>query len=138
MHKLGLILLLLVLAAGSARAMGGNGNEEYDPAFKQNVKAEISDAGGMHVTLEQVKIEGRAGIHGVMGKATVTVPFANINYIELGAKGGKFSATVYLQDGQQVVLVVKKSDQLIGQANFGKYRIALGQVVRIKVLAIAD
>ena len=128
-----LVLILLMFMASTCWPMGG-GVEEDAPELDQDIRVELTDASGMAVELNQVKIDGRAAFSGNLGNAVVTIPFAKLIRTEFMVKSNDCKAIIWFKDGQQLNLNLKRTSQLVGQASFGKYRINLGQIMRIRFL----
>ena len=133
------VALAFALLAGS-RSVGA-GIEEIDYA---RYDARVTDAKGISTDLKDFGYATGANIlMALRGEAEVEIPFRLIRTIDIGAyvpEERRSPCTVTLRTGRSVSLELDavEGDRLLrGKAEFGEFRIRMGRVKRLELIALS-
>ncbi|MCC7138289.1 MAG: hypothetical protein IT460_07680 [Planctomycetes bacterium] len=129
--------VLLALGVGGVSA----GIEEIDYA---RYDARVTDSKGVSTDLKDFGYATGANIlMAIRGEADVEIPFRLIRTIDIGAyvpEERRSPCTVTLRTGRTVALEVDavEGDRLLrGKAEFGEFRIRMGRVRRLELVALS-
>lgn len=123
------VCLPLVMAMSPGDSEGPTRIPEPEKAFS----ATLIDIGGKTMNLTQFSLEGQVFLLGDMGDGQVAVPFEKIDRVDLVNGQDGLVATAKLKDGQSVALTMRPKQKAFGKAEFGFYRIELGDVASFTV-----
>lgn len=141
-RPLGLLVTLAVVAVlGAASSGAGAGIEEIDYA---RYDARVTDSKGVLTDLKDFGYATGANIlMAIRGEADVEIPFRLIRTLDIGAyvpEERRAPCTVTLKSGRTVSVEIDavESDRLLrGKAEFGEYRIRMGRVRRLELMALS-
>ncbi len=111
-------------------AMGGKGGGfERAPRVEKNFAVTVTDVSGNKISGEKFSWEGRVHFSGVLGMASVNVPFERIKEITIGEKKEKkVKVTAKLQDGGETVFEVDADSRCFGEAPFGNFMLTMEEI----------
>ncbi len=133
--------LPLALLAASLAAMGmggGSGStEKVIPIPERNFSVNVTDSRGNKVLANRFTWEGKVHFEGQFGTATVTVPFAKVQAIEIKPSATTASPTTIvahltLKAGDGLDLAIERGSKCYGETDFGTYEIFLRDIARIQ------
>lgn len=124
-----LLSLPLLLAMSPGDSDGPTRIPDPDKAFN----AVLTDIGGKTISLGQFSLEGQVYVLGNLGDGQVAVPFEKISRVDFANGENGLTATISLKTGERVVLQIRPQIKAFGKANFGFYRIDLGEVASLEV-----
>jgi len=126
-----------VTLAPSLSAAGGFGLGADAPARipvpASLYSATVEDASGTQVEVRRVTFNGEIFFYGVLGEATVTIPFDKVTEarVEPSGEPGHVVLFAVLKDGTTARIVVEDDLPCYGEATFGNYRVDVGKLRRI-------
>lgn len=131
-------LLWLLLAALFLTGMGNIGGAPVGtvPKVEEEIKAKVTDQGGIITTLEHFSLDGATVIEGSRGNATVSIQLRDIDILTLhpGEEKDNIGATIRLKDGQEVPLQLRKRVIFNGSTGYGAFVIRAVDVKSIQIL----
>lgn len=131
-------LLLLLAAAIFLTGMGNLGGAPVGtvPKVEEEIKAKVTDQGGVVTTLQQFSLDGQTVIEGERGNASVTIQLRDIDRLALRPSEAKdkITAIINLKDGQEVQLQLRKRLIFNGSTGYGAFVIRAVDVNRIDIL----
>jgi hypothetical protein len=125
---------LLLFAAPASAGLFGNDAPARIPVPAKVFRLQVEDVGGVVLDIDRATMDGEVYLFGTIGKATVTVPFENVETVELVPGPDEDHRLARVQGATPVELVVEADRPLYGRTGFGNYRIELADVRRIRVL----
>jgi hypothetical protein len=125
--------IVIIMVAFFTIGMGTLGEKEPTkiPEPKDNFSATIIDQSDVSSEITLFSLEGQTFISGKYGGATVSIPFDNIQGIDLYAKGSDIFAMVIMREGPPVELRMNKNRIFYGQLSYGLFSIKIGDVKKI-------
>ncbi len=114
---------VIIMIAFFTIGMGTLGEREHTkiPEPDDNFSAKVVDQCDISSEMTLFNLEGQTFISGKYGGATVSIPFDNIQGIDLYAKGSDIFAMVIMRDGPQVELRMDKDRIFYGQLSYGLF-----------------
>jgi hypothetical protein len=106
------------------------------PKVEEEIKAKVTDQGGVVTTLQQFSLDGQTAIEGERGNASVTIQLRYIDGLALRPSEAKdkITAIIKLKDGQEVQLQLRKRLIFNGSTGYGAFVIRAVDVNRIDIL----
>lgn len=137
MHFFRSVLLLLV-AVLFLTGMGNLGGTPVGtvPQVEEEIKARVTDQGGVVTSLEHFSLDGQTMIEGERGSATVTIQLREIATLTLQSAEAKdkISASIKLKNGNDVQLLLRKRLSFNGSTGYGAFVIRAADVKLIEIL----
>jgi len=129
MKRIGLLAVLLIVAA-LLTAMGGKGGGfERAPRVEKSFTVTVTDVSGNKISGEKFSWEGRIHFAGMLGMASITIPFERIKEIAVGEKKEKkVKTTVRLKDGTETVFDIEADSRCYGEAPFGSFMLTMEEI----------
>lgn len=132
----GVSLLLAALLVPAAHAgLFGTDAPSRIPVPAREFHLRIEDRGGVVLDVTRATFDGEIFVYGTIGLAQVTVPFENIDQLEVlpGGDEDHRVARVLTRGSETIELVVESDTPFWGRTTFGNYKIEIGQVHRVSV-----
>ena len=132
-----LLVLALLLSVPARAGLFGPDAPGRIPVPARLFTVQVEDVGGTALRVERTSFDGEVFVYGTIGLAQVTVPFDRIRTLvmELGPDDDHKTAVITDPDGEEVRVVVEADRPLYGRTTFGNYKIEIGQVRRLEVVA---
>lgn len=131
-------LLLLLVAATFLTGMGNLNGAPVGtvPKVSEEIKARVTDKGGVATDLQQFSLDGKVIIEGTRGSASVAIPLREIASMAFQASEVKneLTAKIKLKDGQEVPLQLRKRMIFNGSTGYGAFVILAADVQQIEFL----
>ena len=130
----------VVLAIMTASLLTGMGNlggtpEGTVPKTEENFKARVVDRSGVTTEVEHLSLDGKVFLEGGRGEGKITIRFRDLKEVGFGAvQGNEVAADLLFKSGEHQQLKVPKNALFYGDAGYGVFRIAAGDVSRIVFL----
>lgn len=134
MRKIRLFVLLSLVFFATVGMGGLGGSSRVNiPEPGRNYTATIVDQSDVSSNVEKLSFEGQTAISGKMGSGDVSIGFDKIISINFLLEGDVLKASVLLQDGRTISLVVDKATHCYGKLPYGDFKIAVRGIKSIKV-----
>ena len=131
-------LLLLLVAAIFLTGMGNLNGAPVGtvPKVEEEIKARVTDQGGIVTNLEQFSLDGQTIIEGNRGSATIAIKLRDIDTIAFlpAEEKDEIAVTIKLKDGQEVQLQLRKRLFFNGSTGYGAFVIRSADVKLIQIL----
>lgn len=127
-------LLCILLSASFSLAMSGFKKDNDVPVPADNYRAILLDRAGIVTNGHHFSIEGDTFVRSKMGKVTLFVDFKDLKKVTFSNHDEKFISAVFtLTNGKEFEGQVNGGLTLFGQADFGKFKVRLRELVSIEV-----
>jgi len=123
---------LLCLAMLGMGGMGEN-SAVIIPRTDKNVAATLVDQSDVSLELEHFSIDGQTFLTGKFGKSSISIDFEKIDSVAFLSQGNEVKASVRLNDGQMVEIMVDKKNACFGVSSFANVRIKVPDIKKISI-----
>jgi hypothetical protein len=126
-----LLAMAVIIFVPAVMGMGGilgDESPEKIPLPDDKFEAIFIDQMNVVTRCANVSIQGKTFIEGKKGEGTFAIPFENIARILFLMHDGALEGHIVLNDGNKMILTLKKDQKAYGKTKYGTFQIRLADL----------